>query len=116
MARLDSWLRARIQVPTRPDWFFVKLYTHGAPERNADVLLGEPMLRFQEALRERAASNPDFSFHYVTAREMVNLVKAAEVGFKGSVAEALDYCLVWNGRTAEKNANTSQIGQASIEA
>ena len=27
----------------RPDWIFVKLHTHGAPEHNASVLLGEPM-------------------------------------------------------------------------
>ena len=25
MSRLDLWLRARVQVPTRPDWFFVNL-------------------------------------------------------------------------------------------
>ena len=30
--RLDLWLKARVQVPTRPDWFFVKLHAHGAPE------------------------------------------------------------------------------------
>ena len=28
--RLDDWLAARVQVPTRPDWSFVKLHTHGA--------------------------------------------------------------------------------------
>src|SRR5262249_51832352 len=27
--RLDLWLRACVQVPARPDWFFVKLHTHG---------------------------------------------------------------------------------------
>ena len=27
--RLDAWLSARVQVPTRPDWYFVKLHTHG---------------------------------------------------------------------------------------
>ena len=25
-ARIDLWLRARVQVPMRPDWFFVKLH------------------------------------------------------------------------------------------
>lgn len=94
MARLENWLRARIQVPGRPDWYFVKLHAHGASENAHEVLLGEPMVRFHEALAERAAREPSFHFHYVTAREMYNLAKAAEAGFKGSVAEARDYLLV----------------------
>lgn len=89
--RLDRWLQARIQVPSRPDWFFVKLHTHGGDEENHDVLLGEPMVRFHEDLARRAQDNPHFHFHYVTAREMYNLVKAAEAGFQGRVAEALDF-------------------------
>ena len=43
--RLDAWLKARVQIPARPDWYFVKLHTHGAPEGNQRVLLGEPMVR-----------------------------------------------------------------------
>jgi hypothetical protein len=95
--RLDLWLKARVQVPGRPDWFFVKLHTHGAPERNADVLLGEATVRFHEALARRAAADPQFHYHYVTAREMYNLVRAAEAGWTGSVAGARDSGLVWNG-------------------
>ena len=58
--RLELWLRARVQVPTRPDWFFVKLHTHGAPEANQRVLLGEPMVAFHQALARRAAARPGF--------------------------------------------------------
>lgn len=89
--RLDRWLQARVQVPSRPDWFFVKLHTHGGDENNHEVLLGEPMVRFHEDLARRADENPHFHFHYVTAREMYNLVKAAEAGFRGSVIDALDF-------------------------
>jgi hypothetical protein len=95
--RLSFWLKARVQVPTRPDWFFVKLHTHGAEERLHEFLLGEPMVRFHQDLAARAARDPDFHYHYVTAREMYNLVKAAEAGWTGTVADALDYHLVWNG-------------------
>ena len=49
--RVANWLRARVQVPTRSDWFFVKLHTHGANEGNMPVLLGEPMVRFHRYLR-----------------------------------------------------------------
>src|SRR5262249_2846115 len=41
--RVDLWLKARIQVPRRPDWFFVKLHAHGAHESTHEALLGEPM-------------------------------------------------------------------------
>jgi hypothetical protein len=97
MQRLNLWLRAHIQVPSRPDWFFVKLHTHGCNEFNQPVLLGEPMIRFHQALAERARRDVNFHFHYVTAREMFNLVKAAEAGWAGSVRDALNYRLLWNG-------------------
>ena len=99
--RIDLWLRARVQVPTRPDWFFVKLHAHGAAEQSHEALLGEPMVRFHEALARRARDDPRFHFHYVTAREMYNLARAAEAGWKGPVAAALDFELVSNlGRAA----------------
>lgn len=94
MERLQTWLDARIQVPGRPDWFFVKLHTHGGPEKNQQVLLGEPMVRFHKELAARAACDRDFCFHYVTAREMYNLVRAAESGWNGAVDEARDFEIV----------------------
>ncbi len=93
--RLDAWLKAGVQVPTRPDWFFVKLHTHGGPEPNQRVLLGEPMVRFHQDLAQRSREDPDFHFHYVTAREMFNLVRAAEAGWQEAVGPARDYQLTW---------------------
>ncbi len=97
LERLALWLRARVQVPTRPDWFFVKLHMHGAQDADQSTLLGEPLARFHEQLAELARTNPRFHFHYVTAREMFNLARAAEAGWAGTVRDALDYQLVWNG-------------------
>jgi hypothetical protein len=97
LERLDLWLKARVQVPARPDWFFVKLHTHGANEGNWGALLGDAMVRFHEGLARRAEADPDFHYHYVTAREMYNLVRAAEAGWTGSVADARDFELTWDG-------------------
>jgi hypothetical protein len=94
--RLPLWLRARVQVPSRPDWFFVKLHCHGAPEDAHPPLLGEPMVRFHEQLQARARGDARFHFHYVTAREMYNLARAAEAGWAGDVAGALDFEVVSN--------------------
>jgi len=96
MHRLELWLKANICVPSRPDWRFVKLHTHGAPEANQSILLGRSMSEFHRGLKERADADRNFHFHYVTAREMYNLVKAAEAGYGGTVAGALDYELVSN--------------------
>jgi hypothetical protein len=74
MERLDLWLKARIQLPSRPDWYFVKLHTHGANESNMPVLLGEPMMRFHQGLRDRAQKDVNFRNRYVTAREMAELI------------------------------------------
>ena len=94
MERLDLWLRAGVRVPSRPDWYFVKLHTHGATELNQAILLGSPMVQFHEALARRAAADDQFRFHYVTAREMYNLVRAAEARWEGSVDDARDFELV----------------------
>jgi hypothetical protein len=103
IARLELWLKAAVQVPSRPDWFFVKLHAHGAPEESHEALLGEPMVRFHRDLAEKASRDPHFLYHYVTAREMYNLVKAAEAGWTGSVADAIDYRLVWDGSRRPPN-------------
>ncbi|MFO0877263.1 MAG: hypothetical protein U0840_07795 [Gemmataceae bacterium] len=92
--RLPLWLRARVQVPARKDWFFVKLYCHGTIEEDHNALLGDPMVQFHADLAQEAARNPRFHYHYVTAREMYNLVRAAEAGWTGTVADALDYELL----------------------
>jgi hypothetical protein len=115
IARLDNWLRARVQVPSRPDWFFVKLHAHGAVEESHDALLGEAMVRFHEALARRAA-DPRFHFHYVTAREMYNLVKAAEAGWQGPVAAAVNFELTWNGAGGCPDEKGAHEPQADLRA
>lgn len=91
--RLRLWLRAAVQVPTRPDWYFVKLHTHGANEQNMPVLLGPAMEGLHQHLQERAQADASFHYHYVTAREMTNLVHAAEAQWTGSVDAARSF--VW---------------------
>jgi len=91
MRRLEQWMRVGIHIPSRPEWLFIKLHTHGAKESNRAVLLGDAMLDFHRSLADRPARDERFRFHYVTAREMYNLAKAAEAGWTGSVASALDF-------------------------
>ena len=111
--RLELWLSARVQVPSRPDWYFVKLHAHGAPERDRECLLGPPMIEFHRELARRAELDPNFHVHYVTAREMYNLARAAESGWKGTIAEARDFEIVWDGHHAVETKPT-RVGEFNI--
>jgi mannose/cellobiose epimerase-like protein (N-acyl-D-glucosamine 2-epimerase family) len=57
------------------------------------ALLGEPMVRFHDALADRARRDQNFHFHYVTARELANLALAAELGWTGSIADGVDHSI-----------------------
>ena len=109
--RLDLWLRAHVQAAGRPDWYFVKLHAHGAVERDRDTLLGPPMQAFHRSLARRAAEDPSFFVHYVTAREMANLASAAASGWTGPVDPARDFHYLWNADAAVVSAASAATGQ-----
>ncbi len=49
------------------------------------------MQQLHEALAQRANAKPDFRYHYVSAREMYNLARAAKANWPGSVNQARDF-------------------------
>jgi hypothetical protein len=116
MERLEQWIRAGVRVPSRPDWIFVKLHTHGAVEANRRMLLGDPMLRFHKNVADRAVTDNNFKFHYVTAREMYNLAKAAEAGFRGPVSRALNHIVVPWGPDNEIPGSFSESSNSAAHA
>ncbi|MEZ5384352.1 MAG: hypothetical protein R3F13_02430 [Prosthecobacter sp.] len=88
--RMHGWIRAEISVAGAENWRFVKLHTHGGPERNHPALIGETRQRFHDDLAIVAAQS-GFRLHYVSAREMVNVLHAAEDGHAGNAGEWRDY-------------------------
>lgn len=91
MARLRVWQECRISVVGRPNWMFIKLHTHGAKRENTQMFLGEPMRAFHQSLAKLSARDPSMRYHYVTAREMVNIIHAAEAGHSGDPGQFRDY-------------------------
>jgi hypothetical protein len=91
--RLRLWLELNTHVQGRPEWVFAKLHAHGGLPRNMDMLLGDTMRAFHTSLPGFAASNPGFQFHYTTARELVNIVHAAEAGKSGNPSDYRDFRL-----------------------
>jgi hypothetical protein len=80
--RLRTWIAQGVSVRGRPDWVFLKLHTHGAPEREAASLLGAPQRAFHEELARLGATGR-YRVHYVTARELYNVARAAMDGKSG---------------------------------
>jgi hypothetical protein len=93
LARFRRWVAAGIAVRGRPEWVFVKIHTHGAPERNAATLLGARMSELHHAIGQAFNDSRRYRLHYVTTREMVNIVRAAEAGEAGNPGDYRDYLL-----------------------
>jgi hypothetical protein len=91
--RVDAWVRTHVGVAGRPDWIFVKVHTHGCDPRVTPVVLGDPMVRLHHYLRERYNDGRRYRLHYVTAREMYNIVKAAESGATGDPSQYRDFVI-----------------------
>jgi hypothetical protein len=91
-ARVRTWVRQHVHVAGRPEWVFVKVHTHGAPEKNGPSLLGDGGRSLHRAL---AAYNDGarWKLHYVTAREMYNIALAAMDGKSGDPGAWRDYRL-----------------------
>lgn len=92
-ARVDGWIRTGIHVEGRPEWVFVKIHTHGAPEKDAAVVLGPAVDAMFDHLERHYNDGERYVLHYVNAREVYNIVKAAEAGMTGDPAVYRDFVL-----------------------
>jgi len=93
MRRLRLWRQAAITVRGRPDWIFVKLHCHGMDPRDKAAMLGEPMRAFLRDATERARTENEYQLHFVTARELTNIILAACDGRDGNPGDFRDYRL-----------------------
>lgn len=88
--RLQQWLNLAPTITNRPEWRFVKLHTHGALERNQTVLISDLARAYHQSLRHHAEQQ-GIRLHYVSAREMINIIHAAEDGKSGDAGAWRDY-------------------------
>jgi hypothetical protein len=92
LRRLGLWKKAAISVQHRPDWLFIKLHTHSMDPTQREAVMGTPMQRFLAEFVEGARDRNEV-IHFVTAREMVNMILAACDGREGNPGEYRDYRL-----------------------
>lgn len=88
--RLDLWKRAAVSVQGRPDWLFIKLHCHGMDARHEEATLGSAMQAFVRDLVRGAEERKEI-LHFVSAREIANIILAACDGKEGSPGEYRDY-------------------------
>jgi hypothetical protein len=90
-SRVGRWIRANVHVAERPDWVFVKLFTHGiSTQGDEDEVVGD---HFSETLSymERAFNDGrNYRLHYITAREAYNLAMSAARGARGDAASYIN--------------------------
>lgn len=86
--RIPLWVNGSPYIEGKPEWRFLKLYTHGA--QSSDLILDED---FRTMLTEvkRYTESEEINLHYVTAREAYNILKAAEAEKVGTPQEFKDF-------------------------
>ncbi|MBN2183814.1 MAG: hypothetical protein JW746_00650 [Candidatus Krumholzibacteriota bacterium] len=89
--RIDLWIKANVHVKGRPDWVFVKVFSHSAPESSRAIATGKPFDDLLGYLEENYNDGDSYVLHYVTAREAYNIVRAAEDGKEGDPGQYRDY-------------------------
>ena len=91
LRRLRLWRDAAITVQGRPDWLFIKLHCHGMQPCDESSMFGSSIQDFLRELVEGPGNRTEYRLHFVTAREMVNIILAACDGRDGNPGEYRDY-------------------------
>jgi hypothetical protein len=94
LRRFLRWRDMGITVHGRPNWVFVKLHCHGMDPRDRDAMVGDLRTSFLADLTGYAQQNEACRLHFVTAREMTNIVLAACDGHDGDPNEYRNYRLL----------------------
>lgn len=79
--RVEQWVETGIAVEGKENWIIVKTHTHGASD--GEVALGPNMELMFSHLEAMYRDRPGYALHYVTARELYNVIAAAEAGEPG---------------------------------
>ena len=90
--RMKVWIDLGIHVQGRPDCLFIKLHAHAGIPRNMKLFFGDAMKSFHQHLMETYRDSSEYQLHYVSAREMVNILHALEDGETGNPGKYRDYC------------------------
>lgn len=92
--RLELWRRAAIGVQGQPNWVFIKLHCHGMDSKDEAAMLGPVMVQFLRELTELRQADRRVRVHFVTAREMANIILAVCDGASEDPTQHRNYRLL----------------------
>jgi len=90
MHRFSLWKQAQVRVLGRPDWLFIKLHCHSMDPTQRDAVIGDSFHSFLAELVGGASERKE-TLHFVSAREMTNILLAACDGRAGNPGNYRDY-------------------------
>lgn len=95
--RMKKWIKANIHVKGKDNWIFIKLYTHSSQvserEEGRSAFVGEVADKFFTDIEREFNDGSKYQLHYVSAREMYNIIIAASDGKTGNPNQYRDYAI-----------------------
>jgi hypothetical protein len=79
------WVKTAIHVRGKTEWIIIKTSMHGAEDGTA--VSGKEMDEIFNYLEKKYNDGKNYVLHYVTARELYNIIKAIEAGEPGTDPE-----------------------------
>lgn len=90
--RIEYWVRNSLYVKGKKDWRFIKIHTHGTQRETMRMLFEDNYLdSMMTYLEDNYNDGKNYRLHYVSAREMVNIIHAIEMGEREWKPELLDF-------------------------
>ena len=89
--RFDFWIRNAVSIEGYPNWKFIKLHTHAGREKRWDANFGASADNAFRYLEMKYNDGKNYILHYVAAREMFNIIRAAEAGKEGNPSLYRDF-------------------------
>jgi hypothetical protein len=106
--RLELWKRARVHVAGRPEWLFIKVHCHSMDPMQQNSVIGDSFRKFLDQLVTGASERKE-TLHFVTAREMTNILFAACDGREGNPGDFRDYRFKSLARVAPSMERSSSV-------
>jgi hypothetical protein len=89
--RVKIWVDEGVHVKGAQEHVFIKLYSHGAQEQTIDMFFKDNgLIRLFENLQQYS-SEIGAELHYVSARELVNVILALIKGKNGTIEERCNF-------------------------
>jgi hypothetical protein len=102
------WVKTGVHIKGKRNWIIIKVHTHGATE--SDVVLGKEMDNIFSYLEKKYNDGVNYFLHYVTARELYNIIKAIEAGETAkSPGQYRDYKII--PPTYDSSVNRSEASE-----